>query len=124
MSLSSSLKDALWSLKKNRAATVTVLVILILGIAALSGYVLFGGGGPIGNKTVQVGRDVNANTNGVSLTRRMIDGVPVPTARANAFPVAVVVENLVASRPQAGLDRANVVYEMLAEGGITRFVAI
>ncbi len=39
-------------------------------------------------------------------------------------PLAVVIENAEDARPQAGLDRADVVYEVLAEGGITRFLAI
>jgi hypothetical protein len=40
-------------------------------------------------------------------------------------PVAVMVDNLPdGARPQIGLDRADVVYEMLVEGGITRFMAI
>src|SRR5581483_5424644 len=39
-------------------------------------------------------------------------------------PLAVVVENEEHARPQSGLDRADVVYEALAEGGITRFLAI
>ncbi len=36
---------------------------------------------------------------------------------------AVVVENSPAARPQRGLAAASVVYEMLTEGGITRFLA-
>lgn len=39
-------------------------------------------------------------------------------------PLAVMIENHSAARPQAGLDRAEVVYEALAEGGIPRFLAI
>ena len=35
-----------------------------------------------------------------------------------------MIENMVTSRPQSGLDRANLVYEALAEGGITRFLAV
>jgi hypothetical protein len=38
--------------------------------------------------------------------------------------LAIKVENSVAARPQAGLQEADVVYEELAEGGITRFMAI
>lgn len=38
--------------------------------------------------------------------------------------IAVKVENSDAARPQAGLDRADMVYEAEAEGGITRFMAI
>lgn len=39
-------------------------------------------------------------------------------------PFAVFVENSPAARPQSGLDKADIVYEVLAEGGVTRFIAI
>lgn len=38
--------------------------------------------------------------------------------------VAVVVNNHPKARPQSGLNKADVVHEVLAEGGVTRFVAI
>jgi hypothetical protein len=38
--------------------------------------------------------------------------------------LAIKVENLPDARPQAGLDRADVVYEEPVEGGITRFIAV
>jgi hypothetical protein len=40
------------------------------------------------------------------------------------WPLAVMVENHPDARPQTGLDRADVVYEALAEGGISRFMAV
>jgi hypothetical protein len=39
-------------------------------------------------------------------------------------PIAVKIENSPDARPQAGLDRADLVYEVEAEGGITRFMAV
>lgn len=39
-------------------------------------------------------------------------------------PLAVMVENHVESRPQSGLSAADIIYEAIAEGGITRFAAI
>ncbi len=43
----------------------------------------------------------------------------------NAKPVTgVMIENSPASRPQAGLGQASVVFEAIAEGGITRFLAL
>ncbi|MDP2945136.1 MAG: DUF3048 domain-containing protein, partial [Atribacterota bacterium] len=39
-------------------------------------------------------------------------------------PLSIMVENSEGGRPQSGLDKANIVYEALAEGGITRFLAI
>ncbi|HEX2259109.1 MAG TPA: DUF3048 domain-containing protein [Actinomycetota bacterium] len=39
-------------------------------------------------------------------------------------PLAVKIDNAPVARPQAGLESADIVYEELAEGGITRFLAI
>jgi hypothetical protein len=47
------------------------------------------------------------------------DGDPI-----DRRPVAVKIENTSASRPQSGLNSADVVYESITEGGITRFNAI
>src|SRR5581483_5800875 len=38
--------------------------------------------------------------------------------------LAIKIGNSGAERPQAGLDRADVVYEELVEGGITRFIVL
>jgi hypothetical protein len=38
--------------------------------------------------------------------------------------VMVLINNAPAARPQSGLDKADIVYEILSEGSITRFVAI
>lgn len=42
----------------------------------------------------------------------------------NRRPLAVMIENSVDARPQSGLSSADIVYEAVAEGGITRFMAI
>ncbi|MGI5835702.1 MAG: DUF3048 domain-containing protein [Chloroflexota bacterium] len=49
---------------------------------------------------------------------------PTPRWEDPIYPVAVMVENHVASRPQSGLSKADIVYEALVEGGISRFLAI
>ena len=38
--------------------------------------------------------------------------------------IAVMVNNHPKARPQSGLDKADIVYELLAEGNVTRFLAI
>jgi len=38
--------------------------------------------------------------------------------------ILVMVDNYIKARPQSGLDKADLVYEMMAEGGITRFMAL
>jgi len=39
-------------------------------------------------------------------------------------PIVVMIENSADARPQSGLSRADVVYETVAEGGITRFMSV
>ncbi|MHA7967407.1 DUF3048 domain-containing protein [Paenibacillus sp. CAU 1782] len=43
---------------------------------------------------------------------------------ASERPIAVMINNFSAARPQSGLSNADIVWEVLAEGGITRLVAI
>jgi hypothetical protein len=42
----------------------------------------------------------------------------------NRRPITAVIENHADSRPQSGLTKADVIYEAVAEGGITRFLTI
>lgn len=58
------------------------------------------------------------------LAPRRLDGVLVKSDRAQYWPYAVMIENLPVVRPQSGLSQALVVYETLAEGGSTRFMAV
>ncbi len=52
-----------------------------------------------------------------------VEAIPAD-APANTRIVSVKIENSPASRPQTGLDQADIVYETLTEGGITRFNAL
>lgn len=51
-------------------------------------------------------------------------GIKVDPAELNKKIMTVVIENHPDARPQSGLDKASIVYETLAEGGITRFLAV
>lgn len=42
----------------------------------------------------------------------------------NNRPIAVMINNLKPARPQTGIDKADIVYEALVEGRITRFLAV
>lgn len=56
---------------------------------------------------------------------RLIDGAGVATEEEANPPVfAVQIENMIDARPLSGISRANLVYETLAEGGITRVLAL
>jgi len=53
-----------------------------------------------------------------------LTGTDMDMEYENLRPFAVMIENEYNARPQSGLNKAGVVYEILAEGGITRFLAI
>lgn len=54
------------------------------------------------------------------LTGREVNNKDITTQAATC----VMIENSPAARPQSGLNEAGVIYEAIAEGGITRFMAI
>ncbi len=52
-----------------------------------------------------------------------LTGLPVEKEVTNR-PFSVMINNLAPARPQSGLTQADTVWELLAEGGITRLVAV
>jgi len=114
---SDQLKNWLWGMKKNKKAVITVVIVVVVIGVAVAGYLVF-------RSDEQVTISNTAAVDSTKQVHRVIDGVMVPISRANFYPVAIQIENLITVRPQAGLASANLVYEALAEGGITRFLAI
>jgi len=57
-------------------------------------------------------------------TRNPLDGTEVEKSVANRHPLAIIIENHPEARPQAGLDKASIIYEAITEGGITRYLAV
>ena len=54
-----------------------------------------------------------------------LTGVKVPTEATTKLPVtAIMIENSPSARPQSGVKQAGIVYEAIAEGGITRFLTL
>lgn len=53
-----------------------------------------------------------------------LSGVEVTEAESTRPLTGVMIENSTSARPQSGLDKAGIIYEAIAEGGITRFLAI
>ncbi|WP_338787765.1 DUF3048 domain-containing protein [Metabacillus sp. FJAT-53654] len=53
-----------------------------------------------------------------------LTGVEAEETELNQRPIAVMINNHPSARPQSGLHKADVVYEVLSEGSITRFLAI
>lgn len=60
----------------------------------------------------------------VDIRSLRIDGTPTPDGENPDLPVAIMVDNHPDARDQYGLNDASVVYETLAEGGFTRYLAL
>lgn len=54
----------------------------------------------------------------------ILSGLKISDGISNSRPLAIMVENSPGSRPQSGLIYADIVFEVVDEGGITRYVAI
>ncbi|MBN2073469.1 MAG: DUF3048 domain-containing protein [Actinobacteria bacterium] len=118
----------------------TVFVIIMTAILMFSGILISGcnvqaghGGSVTGGikeeeEAVETGYET-ANITAAAAAGSLAAGEQIlpadlqPAAGTNR-PVAVMVENSFAARPQSGLILADVVYEVVDEYGITRFVAI
>ncbi|MDD5040738.1 MAG: DUF3048 domain-containing protein [Patescibacteria group bacterium] len=111
-------KDYIWGKRTNKKWMIIGISVAVVAVI-VGGVFLFN---PTDNGGLST-KSHNSNSSD-SLVRRAIDGVYVPADQSNHYPVAVMIENLVSSRPPSGLSNANVVYEALAEGGITRFMAL
>ncbi|MBP1995803.1 DUF3048 domain-containing protein [Paenibacillus eucommiae] len=114
-------------LKAYRKQTISVLLLL-----GLTGTVITGcGGGTL--KAIPTPGPVETSTP-IPTTAPSPTPVPAPYSfpftgmpsqeEVKSRPFIVMVENSPQARPQTGLDQADIVYEILAEGEITRFVAV
>ena len=92
----------------------------VVGIVALSAVLALTGKGPEPLQTI--GRVVTGKQPTKPPPTAPLTGVQrhVPDRPA----LAIKVENLPDARPQAGIDKADIVYEEPVEGGITRFIVL
>lgn len=90
---------------------------------ALAGLLLLAACGGGGGGKADVGQGEGPTTTLAPFAP--LTGLPLADqARLRRPALIVKVENAPASRPQSGLDAADVVFEEIVEGGITRFLAV
>jgi hypothetical protein len=110
-----------WSTKKKRICTGALIAVLVLLIAG-AGYAYY-------RHTHQKKAVVAVKKTAVvppkpTTEASRLTGVQVTPDQAKRAVVGVMIENSPDARPQSGLTDAGVVYEAVAEGGITRFLAL
>ncbi|MBI2021841.1 DUF3048 domain-containing protein [Candidatus Daviesbacteria bacterium] len=112
-------------------AIMAVVIYVVSSAASYSIFLSLGGKGGLGGLTSSLpgpSSVVDEDPNEPRTEICPLDGDKHTKKAKDAWiqrrPLAVMIENHVEARPQSGLTSADVVYEAVAEGGITRFMAV
>lgn len=110
------------ALSKKKKVMVIILALLLLGGGSVGAWALFKPAPKASSKAVAVEPPKPAPKSETEPSR--LTGVQVKP-ELNQRPVtAIMIENSPDARPQSGLKDAGVVFEAIAEGGITRFLTL
>ncbi len=111
----------------------TTLFISLLGLYLVStgtSWALFSflkGGSEGGSKTVAEGRsriDPNLPKTEECMLNGKMFSKPEKDIWEERRPMTAIIENHADARPQSGISNADIIYEAVAEGGITRFLSV
>ncbi len=97
---------------------VIILIILILIAGGLMAYKI------IKNKDKNETQEVSENENVENILTAEIEEKKINIFKGNDRPIAVMIDNHNSAWPQAGLNKAYMVYEIIVEGGETRLMAL
>jgi hypothetical protein len=126
--------DSKWG--PRRVATMGAAVLVLLGGAGAGAYLASGpaaakgraSGATLPRPSTTVHRVAPASAHQTGETGGPtcpLTGLPAPGGKVPQRPVlAVKVGNNPSARPQSGLEDADIVFDTLAEGGITRYIAV
>lgn len=117
---------------------VYITSILLFGITAFTSYSFFSNNSHTLTIMRPVSDDYTAPSGDVAVSQKDMEGPKTEECPINGEllskgyrtlwesrrPLGVMIENHTEARPQSGLQSADVVYEVVAEGGITRFLSV
>jgi len=120
---------------KNLYIKATIIFILAFALSAGSSFALTTylyspeSGGPLTPiATPGIGGGLNIDPSAPRTSECPLSGVMYTSAEKKVWevrrPLFVMIENMPEARPQSGLNSADIVYEAVAEGGVSRFGAI
>lgn len=120
--------------KRGRSRSVLIIPVVVVGVVAVGAVAVLNSRSVPRNTGQSVKKTLSAppvttkstTTVPVSATPHCpLTDLPAPGGKVPQRPaLAIKVGNDPGARPQSGLSRADVVYEVQAEGGITRFIAV
>jgi hypothetical protein len=108
------------TLGRNQRFAVIAALLLVFGAGAIGWYYFIQ---PNSNPSLILIRH-KPKPKAPLTTPSPLTGLPVDPALAKRPVTGIMIENSAAARPQSGLQDAGVVYEAVAEAGITRFLAL
>ncbi|HUC87678.1 MAG TPA: DUF3048 domain-containing protein [Candidatus Binatia bacterium] len=118
-----AVKDKWHNLSKKKKILVSAITVLVVAALVVGGFLLFPSKPAPVAKKVAIAKPIIIKP--VSTTvASPLTGLLVSPAEAKLTVTGIMVENSDQARPQSGLSQAGIVFEALAEGGITRFLAI
>jgi hypothetical protein len=105
-----------------------------IGLAGMASLLLFlcscslGGGArlspaPTGDEVIAESPDVS-QTPAVQTGTNPLTGLPMEKEEVHNRPIAVMLNNIKVALPQCGVSKADLIYEVVAEGGITRMLGV
>ena len=112
-----------WWLKlgRNERFAFIATALLIFGAGAI-GWFYFSR--PNSNPSIQILHHPKPKPKAPPTVASPLTGLPIDPALAKRPVTGIMIENSDDARPQSGLQDAGVVYEAIAEAGITRFLAL
>lgn len=128
-------KHSIYKMDKKRTLVI-ILVLVVYAISSTASYAFFSQNTNINKKLVSPLPKSLKNSSGELVFNEEspntevcpISGIFYSKEQKDWWdkhrPLAVMIENHKESRPQSGLSSADVIYEIVAEGGITRFLSI
>ena len=104
--------------RNNNGSSKTIIIILIIGVLALGGMIL----AKYMNSEKEVQTDNNQTVE--QKQEEVIKKLQIVDEDSKSRPYAVMINNNHAAWPQCGVQDAYLVYEIIAEGGISRMMAL
>lgn len=103
-------------LKKQKKAKILKIVLIVLAVLLIAGLAYW-------IWKYQINFDNNAGKASPSVLCPLT-GMQTTQEKKDQRPIGIMIENHFDTRPQSGIKDAEMVYEAVAEGGITRYLAV
>ena len=120
-----SLKNRLWGDKQKKIRTIICIIIgIVIILLASTIYAKFFVKETASTETKKTSFLPSLKKTEEKKIESPLSGVEYAENIAKRHPLGVMVENHPDARPQSGLDKAEIIYEAITEGGITRFMGV